>query len=366
MKPLDAGYAADVDSVDKNAWHGLLNEFDDASFFQTWSYGAVCWGERALSHLLLRKDGRVVAGVQLRLVHIPMVKAGVAYVTSGPMWRRKSDPADRRHLQNMIRALYNEYAVQRRLYLQILPRTFFASEADIRDVYREECFSWRPDEQQTVYVNLSPSLDEIKRNMRKQWRQTLRRTEKQPIEIVVGSDEEAGSEAIRIIEEMKARKRYVEYGEMTRMIDVQKDLPESLKLVIALCKYEGSPVAVLGWFPGGVIGFPFIAATGNRGLELSASYPLFWRMIEYYKNRGFAYCDLGGVNAEKNRGGFIFKTGLAGDKGEVRSYIGKFEAAESIISLAGFRALFSLRSGYRAARIWVNSRVGNLRRAFRA
>jgi len=366
MKPLDAGYAADVDSVDKNAWHDLLIEFDDASFFQTWSYGAVSWGERALSHLLLRKDGRVVAGVQLRLLRIPMVKAGVAYVTSGPMWRRKSDPADRMHLRNMIRALYNEYAVRRRLYLQILPRTFFASEADIRDVYREEAFAWRPDQQRTIFLDLTPPLEVLKQGTRRKWRQTLNRAGKQPFEIVVGAHEENLSEATRIIEEMKARKRYVEYGEMARMIDIHKDLPEALRLVLALCKYRGEPVAVLGWFPAGTVGLPLIAATGDKGLELSASYPLWWKMIEFYKSGGSACCDLGGVNAERNRGGYLFKIGLAGEKAEVRNHIGQFEACESLSSSVGFRTAFAIRSRYRAVRVWLSNVSHRLRHSFGA
>jgi lipid II:glycine glycyltransferase (peptidoglycan interpeptide bridge formation enzyme) len=152
---------------------------------------------------------------------------------------------------------------------------------------------------------------------------------------------------------------------MTTMINIHEDLPEALRLVLALCMYEGSPVAVLGWFPVGTVGLPLVAATGNKGLELSASYPLFWRMIEYYRNRGFICCDLGGVNSERNRGGYVFKTGLAGDKGEIKNYIGQFEACENIISLAGFRAAFSLRSGYRTIMIRVCNLLNHVRRALR-
>lgn len=365
MNPLDAGYSAEVDRIDKGSWHELMLGFDDASFFQTWSYGAVCWGETSLSHLLLKNDGKVVAGAQLRLARIPLIRAGVAYLTSGPMWRQKNEQTDRKHLQNMVRALYNEYVVRRRLFLQVLPRSFLTSEAYLCDIYREESFSRRPDKQQTVYVDLSPSLDEIKKNVRRKWRQTLNSAEKQPIEVVVGSHTDICSEATPIIEEMKARKRYIEYGDMTTKIAVHEDLPEALKLVFALCKFEGNAVAVVGWFPGGTVGLPLVAATGNKGLGISASYPLWWKMIEYYKNRSFVCCDLGGVSAERNRGGYVFKTGLAGDKCEIMNYIGQFEACEGIVSLAAFRTAYSFRSGFRTAKIRINNLLNKIGRSLR-
>ena len=51
---------AEIDCVTKAQWSALLNHFEDANIYQTWSYGAVRWGERNLSHLLLKQDGEVI------------------------------------------------------------------------------------------------------------------------------------------------------------------------------------------------------------------------------------------------------------------------------------------------------------------
>jgi len=362
MKLLDAGYSTDSDVIDKSTWHDLMLKFDDASFYQTWSYGAISWGESSLSHLVLMKEERAVAIAQMRLVRIPLLKAGVAYITSGPMWKRKDEQANIKHLQNMIRALYNEYVARRGYLLQVLPRTMSDSETDICNIFKEEMFSWHPDTQQTIYIDLSPSLDELKKNTRRKWRQTLNRAEKQKINIEEGSHDEAYDAAAKIIVEMKERKKYVEYGDMKKMIAVHKDLPEALKLKIFLCKHEGNTVAVLGWFSAGTIGLPLIAATGNKGLELNASYPLWWKMIDYYKQNGFVRCDLGGVNNERNPGGYIFKTGLAGDKSELKRYIGQFEAWENIMSLGCFKAGLFVRSFYRNTKQKLNKLINNIQR----
>jgi lipid II:glycine glycyltransferase (peptidoglycan interpeptide bridge formation enzyme) len=148
---------------------------------------------------------------------------------------------------------------------------------------------------------------------------------------------------------------------MKNMIAVHKDLPEALRLKIFICKHEGNPVAVLGWFSAGTIGLPLIAATGNKGLELNASYPLWWKMIEYYKQNGFVRCDLGGVNYERNPGGYIFKAGLAGETCEAKRYIGQFEACENWISFVCFKVGLFLRSIYRNTRIKLSKLLNNVR-----
>jgi hypothetical protein len=357
MKALDQAYFADVDNIDKNKWHSNMLMYNDATFHQTWSYGALSWGEEHLSHLVLMNEGKEVGQVQVRIARFPLIRAGIAYVVSGPMWRRKGEGMNFRHLQNMIRALINEYVDRRGLVLQILPRTANDHDAEIRGIFHEEGFLWRADVLQTIFVDLSPSLEELKKNTRRKWRQTLNRAQKQDIEVDEGLGDEASEAAAKIIEEMKARKKYVEYGDMKNMIDVHKDLPDALKLRMFMCKQKGTAVAVLGWFSAGTVGLPLVAATGNRGLELDASYPLWWKMIEYYTQNGFARCDLGGINQERNPGGFTFKAGLAGDACEVRRYIGQFEAYKSRVSYLGFKVGLLLRATYRNLRVRINKRL---------
>ncbi len=363
MTQVDADYSVVVDGVDKRAWHDLMLTFDDAAFYQTWSYGAILWGETRLSHLRLIKDGQTVAMAQLRIARIPMVKAGVAYLTSGPLWRRRGEQPDLAHLRNMVRALRQEYVGRRGFVLQILPRAAAEGAPDLRPVYQEEGFSWSPDLQQTIYVDLKPTLDEILMNARKQWRQTLHRAEKQPIKVVEGNDEDSYLAAEKLIDEMKGRKKYVEYGDMKAKIAVHRDLPGSLKLKFFFCYHEERPVAVLCWFPVGTVGLPLIAATSQDGLALNASYPLFWRMIEYYKEHEALCCDLGGINRQRNPGGYVFKAGLAGKTSEPAPYIGQFEAWSSAVSFLGFKTGLGLRSLYRNARQGVHGLIGKVRRS---
>ena len=127
MKQLDPGYTVKVDRIDKVKWHNFLQLFDDASFYQTWSYGKISWGEKSLSHLVLEKNDKIVSMAQLRIVEMPLLQAGFAYLTWGPMWRKKGEKVNLNILRNMLQALYNEYVINRGYLVKVLPKSIHSS-----------------------------------------------------------------------------------------------------------------------------------------------------------------------------------------------------------------------------------------------
>src|SRR5438105_4123074 len=83
-----------IDQVTEGEWNSFLSQFADASLYQTWAYGAVSWGERSLSHLLLRRAGQVVGMAQFRIMRVPLLSSGIAYLRWGPLWRRRDSAPD--------------------------------------------------------------------------------------------------------------------------------------------------------------------------------------------------------------------------------------------------------------------------------
>jgi hypothetical protein len=72
------GYIVEIDQLDKTEWEKLIQIFDDASIYQTWSYGAVRWGQANLSHIIIKENNEVLAAAQMRIIKIPFLKAGIA------------------------------------------------------------------------------------------------------------------------------------------------------------------------------------------------------------------------------------------------------------------------------------------------
>ena len=134
--------------------------------------------------------------------------------------------------------------------------------------------------------------------------------------------------AIKLTNEMKERKKFFG-GRTSDLMEVQERLPEDLKIKVIYAEHEKEPVAALGWQTIGRIGFPVIAATGNKGLKLRASFLLWWKMIEFYNGKGFSFLDVGGVSSTRNPGGYLFKSRLAGKKNPTpEQYIGRFTASQ--------------------------------------
>ena len=71
MRVLAPDYSSEVDTIDEMAWCQILDQFDDANIYQTWSYDEVRYGRDKISHLLLQKNGEIVAIAQARIVTIP-------------------------------------------------------------------------------------------------------------------------------------------------------------------------------------------------------------------------------------------------------------------------------------------------------
>ncbi|HEV2392318.1 MAG TPA: hypothetical protein VG146_08140, partial [Verrucomicrobiae bacterium] len=121
-------FTTSVDEITESEWNDLLTRFADASIYQTWAYGAVSWGERNLSHLVLKDSGQVIAMAQLRIARIPILRRGAAYLRWGPLWRRQDHSVDLQNLRLITDCLVQEYVQKRKLLLRVLPNVFSEDE----------------------------------------------------------------------------------------------------------------------------------------------------------------------------------------------------------------------------------------------
>ena len=101
-------YTVEVDSVTASQWTRIVNSFSDSNLYQTWDYEAVRSGERRMSHLLLKQNDDVLGAAQLRIVKLPLLRIGIAYIYFGPMWRRRERDANADILLALLDALREE------------------------------------------------------------------------------------------------------------------------------------------------------------------------------------------------------------------------------------------------------------------
>jgi lipid II:glycine glycyltransferase (peptidoglycan interpeptide bridge formation enzyme) len=312
----DSGCQIEIDRITASEWSESLDLFEDANIYQTWPYGAVRWGQRNLSHLVLKRDGQIVAMAQLRIVRPGSFKCGIAHLRWGPLCHGKNSDLDVEMVRNMATALREEYVLKRGLFLRVLPNAF--TETPRAKVFQTafsdyETEPFGPGETYRTFVlDLNPPLDVLRKQLDQKWRNQLNRAEKNGLKILEGSGQDAFQSFIQMFEQMWARKRFDTSSEIQEFERMQRELPPNHRLRVLICEQEGVPVAGVVGTALGNSGIYLFGATSDQGMNSKGSYILQWRMIQLLKENGIRFYNLGGINPEKNPGVYHFKQGLSG------------------------------------------------------
>jgi len=333
-RPLEREYKVEVDLVDEQEWYNALQLFDDANLYQTWAYGTVMSGRSNISHLVLRRQGAVVAVAQARIAKIPVIPAGMAYILWGPVWRRRGAGDATDAFQQMVRALRNEFVCKRGLTLRLSPRLFDSDGSSFNAILESEGFSpaLGNTSSKTILMDLSPQLDELRQGLGGNWKRNLKLVKRTEMEMIEGSTDNLFTLFTDIYQEMVSRKNFVEPNDINQFRSIQSHLPEKFKMKIALCKSGGQVCAGAICSTIGETAVYLFGATSDAGMKSRGSYLLQWSFIEQFKRDGVTSYDLNGVNPVANPGTYTFKNDLAGRSGKEVSHLGRFESKGSLLS----------------------------------
>jgi hypothetical protein len=350
-------YRVEVDRINSDEWSNALDLFEDANLYQTWPYGAVRWGERNLSHIVLKHGDQTVAMAQVLVVRPLPIKVGLAHVRWGPLCHRKGERLEPEAVRAIAAALCKEYVTRRGLFLRVLANGSMDSARGLvfRQAfaqYAEEAFG-SGESYRTFVVDLHPPLDIIRKQLDQKWRNQLNRAERNGLTVIDADEIEGFRIFASLYQEMLARKQFAssDVGEFER---VQRALPPRHRMKVFVCEEQGVPVAVLVASALGDTGIYLLGATNEQGMKSKGAYLLQWHMIQWLKGNGFTCYDLGGINPETNPGVYHFKSGLSGaDVLYLRPWI----ACSSVGSRAFAGTVGLARSSVRTARRLFHARM---------
>jgi len=328
-------YSSEFDRCSKDDWYRTIDRFSDANIYQTWSYDAVRCGERNLSHFVLRSGSEVVAAAQARLVKVPLLGIGVAYIRWGPMWRRSGHEPDSQIFRMALRELRQEYVVRRRMILRIFPYAFADGEEDVSSCLLAEGYQPVPDENagRTLLLDLTPSEEEIRKNLAQKWRNCLNRAERNELSVVSGTEDDLFETFIGLYRQLLDRKQFIEPNDINEFRKIQQDLPQRWKMRIFLCDSGGPTSAGAICAATGDTGSYLFGAINEEGMKNKGSYLLQWKAIQWMKNQGCSRYNLNGINPKSNPGSYHFKAGIAGKTGRDLAYLGRFDCYRSRFAL---------------------------------
>jgi lipid II:glycine glycyltransferase (peptidoglycan interpeptide bridge formation enzyme) len=350
---LQPSWDVEVDRANPAEWAQMLNLFDDANIYQTWSYGAVRWGKHNLSHLVLKRNGEVVAMAQLRIVRPTSLKFGMAYLRWGPVCHRRGCELDAEVVSRVVDALEQEYLDKRELLLQILPNAFAGSPRAESFQSAFSRFTQEPltadNTYRTFVLDLSPSIVELRKKLDPKWRNKLAGAEKNQLSVFAGCGIAEYRTFCQIYKQMRNRKTFETTVDVEEFRRIQEDLPEIHRLQVFISEQNGVPVAGIVASVMGDSAIYLLGATADNGLQAKGSYLLQWTLIQWLKEIGVKWYDLGGIDPERNPGVFQFKRGLSGaDVCQLPPLVG----CNSFLSSAVVKAGVAL---HRAVRGWRSS-----------
>jgi len=364
FRALDPGYTSEVNSLDEKSWYEAMEKFDDANIYQTWAYAAVIAGRRNMSHVVLKRNGDVVAIALARIAKVPLLKLGIAYVHWGPLWRRGAADKDTETFRQAIRALRNEFVCKRGLVLRLFPVLFDDRSGDIATMLNEEGFSSVAGQGhgRTILMDLNLPLEDLRDGMRPHWQRELKVAEKKELRVEEGAGDQLFESFIHMYEEMVSRKRFVEPNDIHAFRRIQAALPEKHKMKVMLCRTAEEVSAGAICSAGGKSAIYLFGATSNAGMKSRGSYLLQWRFIGHLKEQGITAYNLNGVNPVTNPGTYKFKNDLAGKNGREVSYLGRFDCHDSLLSSLCVRGGDIVRSSHRSLKTFLKTaRSGKLR-----
>ena len=349
---LADGYTAEVDTIRPEDWCEVIAGFSDGNLYQLWQHGSGPERFMDVSRLVLKRGGRVVAAAEVRTFRLPLMRRGIAYVLWGPVWKPRAGDADPQVFEQAVRALANEYVHLRGQVLRLNPRVYADPNGDEARLLGSEGFSTHTiaRTKRSLLIDLSPTVEELRKQLDKKWRNCLSKAERSGLVIDEGTDNARFDEFVSLYARLLERKQFEPSADIQKHRRVQQSLPDATKMRVVLARQEGVPCAGALISPIGETAVYLFGATDESGMRTNAAYFVQWHVVNSLRAQGFKFYDLNGIDPEANPGVYHFKRGLAGRDGREVTFIGQFQAARPSVTTHSLLILEKLRQRILASR----------------
>lgn len=335
----------------REEWQKKAVDFLDYNYRQLWDFGIVC-ADRvgAISeHIAIEEYGQILGLSDVRIKHIPWIRTGMAYINGGPLIRR-SDGTEEERLRVVLEKLVSEYVHYRGFVLRVkIPVDTPAWMTKQSEILASAGFSVSGEVKPycTILLDITPSLEELRKNLDQKWRNNLKRAEKEKLSFQRDISAEFFSRFLSLYVPFVQKKSFEVDLSPDYFQTVQEFLGPKECFQIILGKYEGN------WIAGhissllGDTAVNLFRANNDVALTHRASYLLQWQGVCYAKERGYRWYDLGGIDRQDNPGVYSFKKGMGGEEvaipGPFEYYPGCFKR---MIVCLGERAHRTLRKSH--------------------
>ncbi len=309
-------------------WDSLLLQARDYTVFQ--SYG---WGEykrtagwRPLRYVARNKGGKVTGMAQLLLKLLPL-GFGMAWAPGGPALRFEAGGAEPvgRDLLGLLVEMHSRYP-------RVLVRfhSHIPHDSGLAYGFNQACRRpfFKINSGYTIHMNLVALGNEFARGMTSKHRYYVKKADGTPLRWESGCSDRDITALVNIHREMVTNKNVPTIATSEAEIVSLRNAVGEHGLTILTGYLNDEPVTSCLTFDFGRKSIYMVAATGNKGRQVSAAYAMVARLISLLQQKGIEHFDFGGIDpvSASAEGVNHFKRGFGGD---IVEYLGEWEAART-------------------------------------
>lgn len=295
-------------------WDALIAACRRPSLPQTWQYAMAVAGTEgyAADMGLIRFDGRPVGAVLVQVKRLLRLFADCR-LTRGPAWIREPIPGEMQKLAlSLLRRRYGRPGTKLQFHPELEDTTAH------RDQLAASGFRRVSEGYRTIWLDLTPPLDTLRRNLRQNWRNSLVQGERAGLVVedgigrldtfldAYGADKAArgypgpAPALIRLMQRCDAEHGDSERPPQARLCHLLTAMAGDAAVAGILVTRHGATATYLaGWI-------------GPAGRAARAHHLLLWAAVERLRAAGVRWLDLGGIETEGEGGLARFKSGLGG------------------------------------------------------
>lgn len=287
-------------------WRNLLAQSENANWMQSWPYAKASYlrDYRSTKVFHIHQNGGPIGFMALQEIKLGPFQ--ILELKRGPLWFETPKEKTLKEFAELFQNTYPRRLLQRRRWM---PE--WEKQESTRDLIVQTGFVTLPQTFQTVWLDLTPSPQELRRNLQQKWRNSLNKCEKSGVDFFGDWRGQNLDSFLKHYDFHKRSKGF--HGVSSQFIreEIRTALPFHEALLI-WARHNNEGIAGGYFLLHGNTASYRIGWNTPQGRKLNAHYGLLWKALELFQARGIKAFDLGGIKPIEAQGVSHFKMGLNG------------------------------------------------------
>ena len=295
----------------KKDWRKYIEIMVKSNLLQSWAYGKAKEESKGwrVRRGVIRHNGNIKAIFQA--LEKSWLFFGVIRINRGPMLINGKDDFETKY--NVYKILKKTWRFWKGRILLIAPELDDTPEnraiLQLAGYRKREKMHW-----QSSWMDLNKSKEELRKQLSKNWRKNLGRSEKNKLTIEINDNNETFEWILKLYKEMQVKKKFSGIP-CELLIELRGELLESHEMYSFIVhNNDGDPLAAHIVVRHGLASIPLVSWCSEEGQRLYAPNYMLWSIILAMKDLGVQWFDNGGFDVENTPNIAKFKRGLRGEE----------------------------------------------------